>query len=88
MLGTASEPAVQAEWEAMAREYAQGGDARLVLRYDEGLAHRIYAGADALLVGRGGGGKGDHRGMGRGTDRHLRCCPSPHSMPAQANPSI
>lgn len=50
MLGTASEPAVQAEWEAMARQYGAGPDARLVLRYDEGLAHRIYAGADMILV--------------------------------------
>jgi starch synthase len=50
VLGAASEPAVQAEWEAMAAEYAKGGDARLVLRYDEGLAHRIYAGADVILV--------------------------------------
>jgi hypothetical protein len=51
VLGTASEPEVQRQWEDMAREYGRGGDARLVLRYDEGLAHRIYAGADAILVG-------------------------------------
>jgi hypothetical protein len=51
VLGTASEPEVQRQWEDMAREYGRGGDARLVLRYDEGLAHRIYAGADMILVG-------------------------------------
>lgn len=51
VLGTASEPAVQQQWEEMAREYSRGGNARLVLRYDEGLAHRIYAGADMILVG-------------------------------------
>ncbi|KAI8473263.1 MAG: hypothetical protein J3K34DRAFT_519107 [Monoraphidium minutum] len=50
VLGTASEPAVQAQWEAMAAEYRAGGDARLELRYDEGLAHRIYAGADMILI--------------------------------------
>jgi starch synthase len=53
VLGTASEPEVQRQWEGMAREYAPGPDARLVLRYDEGLAHRIYAGADMILVGWG-----------------------------------
>lgn len=50
VLGTASEPAVQRQWEDMARDYGRGGDARLVLRYDEGLAHRIYAGADMILI--------------------------------------
>ncbi|KIZ05811.1 hypothetical protein MNEG_2146 [Monoraphidium neglectum] len=50
VLGTASEPEVQRQWEDMAREYGRGGDARLVLRYDEGLAHRIYAGADMILI--------------------------------------
>ena len=34
VLGTASEPEVQQQWEEMAREYGRGGDARLVLRYD------------------------------------------------------
>jgi hypothetical protein len=53
VLGTASEPEVQRQWEDMARDYWRGGDARLVLRYDEGLAHRIYAGADMILVGAG-----------------------------------
>jgi len=50
VLGTASEPEVQRQWEEMARQYGHGGDARLVLRYDESLSHRIYAGADMLLV--------------------------------------
>jgi len=50
VLGTASEPEVQRQWEEMARQYGRGGDARLVLRYDEGLSHRIYAGADMILV--------------------------------------
>ena len=40
VLGSASEPHVQQHFEALAADYANGGDARLVLRYDEGLAHR------------------------------------------------
>lgn len=40
VLGSASEPEVQEQFEALAAEYGKGGDARLVLRYDEGLAHR------------------------------------------------
>ena len=27
-----------------------GSNARLILRYDEGLSHRIYAGADLILI--------------------------------------
>jgi hypothetical protein len=30
--------------------WPQGGDVRLVLRYDEGLSHRMYAGADMILI--------------------------------------
>jgi hypothetical protein len=66
VLGTASEPEVQRQWEDMAREFGRGGDARLVLRYDEGLAHRIYAGADMILVGPLGGGRGEGGGGCRG----------------------
>ncbi len=44
VLGSASEPAVQSQWEAMARELGNGPDARIIMRFDEGLAHRIYAG--------------------------------------------
>lgn len=40
VLGSASEPEVAAHFAALADEYGRGGDARLVLRYDEGLAHR------------------------------------------------
>ncbi|GBF88551.1 starch synthase, chloroplastic-like protein [Raphidocelis subcapitata] len=50
VLGAASEPDVQRRWEDMARDHGSGPDARIVLRYDEGLAHRIYAAADAILV--------------------------------------
>ena len=40
LLGSASEPSVAAEFDEMAWEYGAGGDARLILRYDETLAHR------------------------------------------------
>eukprot|EP00775_Hariotina_reticulata_P010075 gene10075-10230_t len=50
VLGSASEPEVQAQFTALAAQYNSGSDARLVLRYDEGLAHRIYAGADIILI--------------------------------------
>jgi hypothetical protein len=40
VLGSASEPDVQAQFTALAAQHNSGDDARLVLRYDEGLAHR------------------------------------------------
>jgi glycogen synthase len=40
VLGSASETEVHNMFERMAAEYGTGGDARFVLRYDEGLAHR------------------------------------------------
>ncbi|GLI64546.1 hypothetical protein VaNZ11_007864 [Volvox africanus] len=50
VLGSAPDPKVQREWEDLAREVASGGDARIMLRHDEALSHRIFAGADMLLV--------------------------------------
>lgn len=76
VLGTASEPAVQRHWEEMAAAYARGGDARLVLRYDEGLAHRIYAGADMILVCGCGCGCGGGCGCaGRRLRQQITCPP-------------
>ena len=40
----------QAEWEALAKEVGAGGDARIVLRHDEAMSHRIFAASDMLLV--------------------------------------
>jgi hypothetical protein len=40
VLGSASEQEVHHTFERMAADYGNGGDARFVLRYDEGLAHR------------------------------------------------
>lgn len=40
VLGSASEQDTHKLFERMAEEYGRGGDARFVLRYDEGLAHR------------------------------------------------
>eukprot|EP00850_Spirogloea_muscicola_P007677 SM000039S14507 [mRNA] locus=s39:477496:482960:+ [translate_table: standard] len=50
LLGSAPDPATQAEFEALATVYASGTDGRLILRYDEALAHRIYAGADIIII--------------------------------------
>lgn len=50
VLGSAPEEKVQGEWEALSRELGSGGDARIVLRHDDALSHRIFAGSDMLLV--------------------------------------
>ncbi|KXZ52403.1 hypothetical protein GPECTOR_9g447 [Gonium pectorale] len=50
VLGSAPDPKVQREWEGLARELGSGGDARIVLRHDEALSHRIFAASDMLLV--------------------------------------
>ncbi|PNW71666.1 hypothetical protein CHLRE_16g663850v5 [Chlamydomonas reinhardtii] len=50
VLGTAPDPKDQAEWEALAKEVGAGGDARIVLRHDEAMSHRIFAASDMLLV--------------------------------------
>jgi starch synthase len=41
---------VQSRFEAMAAQLWSGRAARLVLRFDEALSHRIYAGADIILI--------------------------------------
>ncbi|KAF8066248.1 SS4 [Scenedesmus sp. PABB004] len=50
VLGSASEPDVAARFEALQAAHHGGPDARLILRYDEALAHRIYAAADMILI--------------------------------------
>ncbi|KAG2487464.1 hypothetical protein HYH03_013886 [Edaphochlamys debaryana] len=50
VLGSAPEPKVHQEWEALAKELGAGGDGRIVLRHDEALSHRIFAACDMLLV--------------------------------------
>lgn len=50
VLGSAPEAAVQQHFDRWAAELAGGTAGRLVLRHDEALAHRIYAGADAILI--------------------------------------
>eukprot|EP00850_Spirogloea_muscicola_P002127 SM000008S22216 [mRNA] locus=s8:473342:477892:- [translate_table: standard] len=50
LLGSAPDPATQAEYEALAAVYAGGTDGKLILRYDEALAHRMYAGADIIMI--------------------------------------
>lgn len=49
VLGSASEQEVQNTFERLASEHGSGGDARFVLRYDEGLAHRCVCGCVLLL---------------------------------------
>lgn len=50
VLGSAPDAQTQAQFESMAAAHARGGDARFVLRFDEGLSHRIYAAADMILI--------------------------------------
>jgi glycogen synthase len=40
VLGSASEPEVAEQFEKLQAQYHGGPDARIILRYDEGLAHR------------------------------------------------
>lgn len=50
LLGTATEPGLQEEFGRLAAGLEASPNARLVLRYDEELAHLLYAGADLLVV--------------------------------------
>eukprot|EP00882_Tetradesmus_deserticola_P025296 GHRQ01027772.1.p2 GENE.GHRQ01027772.1~~GHRQ01027772.1.p2 ORF type:complete len:243 (+),score=100.64 GHRQ01027772.1:275-1003(+) len=50
VLGSASEPEVAAQFEQLQAQWHGGPDARVILRYDEGLAHRLYAAADIILI--------------------------------------
>jgi len=50
LLGSAPDPKVQQQFEQMAAELSRGNDGRFVLRHDEALSHRIYAGADMILI--------------------------------------
>lgn len=50
LLGSAPDPKVQEEFDALANELGHGQDAGFVFAYDEPLSHMIYAAADVLLV--------------------------------------
>ena len=52
LLGSAPDPKVQAEFQALADDLRRrwGSDAALVFKFDEPLSHLIYAGSDLLLV--------------------------------------
>ncbi|MFE8033972.1 glycogen synthase GlgA [Thiohalocapsa marina] len=50
LLGSALEPALQAEFAQIARELETHPDCHLELGYDEELAHLIYAAADMILI--------------------------------------
>lgn len=50
ILGSAPDAKVQKQFEDLQRQYDAAGDVRIILRFDEGLSHRIYAGADMILI--------------------------------------
>lgn len=50
LLGSALEPEIAARFESLRTQYADSPDARLVLGYDESLAHLIYAASDLILI--------------------------------------
>lgn len=50
LLGSALEPEIAARFESLRARYADSPDARLVLGYDEALAHLIYAASDLILI--------------------------------------
>lgn len=50
LLGSASEPAIEQHFWNLKQRYNDNPDCHLELRYDEELAHLIYAGADIILI--------------------------------------
>ncbi|GBF95473.1 glycosyltransferase [Raphidocelis subcapitata] len=50
LLGSAPDPRVQGEFNALAGELSHGGDAAFCFYYDEPLSHLIYAAADIVVV--------------------------------------
>lgn len=50
LLGSAPDPAVQADFLRIKREMESSPDCHLELAYDEELSHLIYAGADMILI--------------------------------------
>ncbi len=50
LLGSSPDPAIQRDFERLKWEINDNPDSHLELRYDEDLAHLIYAGADLFLV--------------------------------------
>ena len=78
LLGSAPDPAVQKQFEAMAVQLGAGSSARLVLRHDEALSHRIYA----------GGGRGEGRGEGgrKGGEAAPPHPTPPHPTPPHPTP--
>eukprot|EP00897_Mesotaenium_endlicherianum_P001937 jgi/Mesen1/1771/ME000014S01181 len=50
LLGSSPVPEIQREFEAIAKKFERHAHIRLVLKYDEGLSHLIYAGTDLLVI--------------------------------------
>lgn len=50
VLGKASDPRVQSEFDSLAKLHNQGPNVRILLMYSEELSHMLYAAADMVLV--------------------------------------
>ncbi len=50
LLGTSHDKAVQSEFESLRDKYSQENNVRIVLKTEEGMAHKIYAAADMVFV--------------------------------------
>eukprot|EP00898_Chlorokybus_atmophyticus_P003449 jgi/Chlat1/4104/Chrsp26S04135 len=50
LLGSTHDPAIKKEFDQLARDFEHNTHARLLIKYDETLAHRIYAGADIFVI--------------------------------------
>ncbi|CAM6101353.1 unnamed protein product [Calypogeia fissa] len=50
LLGSSPVPSIQSEFEGIAKQFEHHPDIRLVLKYDEGLSHSIYAASDLFII--------------------------------------
>ena len=50
LLGTAPDPALQADFIKLQKQYATHPDIRIILKSEEKLAHRLYAASDMFIV--------------------------------------
>lgn len=50
LLGSSPVPHIQREFEAMANQFCEHPSIRLILKYDEGLSHHIFAASDLFII--------------------------------------
>ncbi|KAH9318743.1 hypothetical protein KI387_020512 [Taxus chinensis] len=50
LLGSSPVPHIQREFEGIANQFCDNPSIRLVLKYDEGLSHHIYAASDLFII--------------------------------------